>query len=92
MESRRIYPYPRKFLLFSKDGHEYAAKVPEGTVATLLEMQLVQAVQLDTPGDRIAYFATTPGVRAVQKHSALPPVDDSQLDLLSDPQNQEAVA
>lgn len=92
MESRRTYPYPRKFLLFSKDGHEYAAKVPEGTVATLLEMQLVQAVQLDATGDRIAYYATTLGVRAVQKHSALPAADDSQLDLLGDTQNQAAVA
>lgn len=82
MESRRTYPYPRKFLLFSKTGKEYAAKVPEGTVSALLEMRLVRPVQLDAHGDRIIYYATTQGVRAVQKLTALPDPDASQLDLL----------
>lgn len=82
MESRRTYPYPRKFLLFSKTGKEYASKVPEGTVASLLELRTIRAVQLDTTGDKILYHITTLGVRAVQHLSALPPEDHSQMDLL----------
>lgn len=93
MESRRMYPYPRKYLLFSKAGKEYAAKVPEGTVSTLLEMQLITPVQLDTSGDRILYHTTTRGVRALQKQSALTEPDHSQLDLLEPTDTpKEAVA
>lgn len=84
MESERTYPYPRHFWLFRKDGYKYAARVPEGTVAALIELRLVHPVQLDTTGDRIVYNTTTLGVRAVQKQTALPEPDDSQLDLLSE--------
>lgn len=84
MESHRTYPFPRIFDLFRKDGYKYAARVPEGTVATLVEMRLIRPVQLDTAGDRIVYYTTTLGVRAVQKQSALPDPDTTQLDLLGE--------
>jgi uncharacterized protein YjhX (UPF0386 family) len=92
MEALRTYPFPRKFKLFSKEGHEYSAGVPEGTVSVLVEMQLVRPVQLDTQGDRIDYFVTTKGVRAVQRKAAADDLD-SQLVLLDErPPQQEAVA
>lgn len=82
MESRRTYPYARRYLLFSKKGHEYAAKVPENTVASLLELKLVRPVQLDAMGDKIIYYTTTLGVRALKTHSALAPPDTSQIEML----------
>lgn len=92
MEAQRLYPFPRKFKLVSKDGYEYAAYVPEGTVSALVELELVRPVQLDTAGDRIDYFITTKGVRAVQRKTALANPDDSQLVLLDERVRQEAVA
>lgn len=83
LEARRCYPFPRKYWLINNAGKKYAARVPEGTVAALVELQLIRPVQLDEKSDAIDYYTTTRGVAAVKKRTALPTPDETQLDLIA---------
>lgn len=82
LEARRCYPFPRKYWLINSKGYKYAARVPEGTVAQLVELQLIRPVQLDEKSDEIDYYTTTRGVAAVKKGTALPAPEETQLDLI----------